>query len=177
LDYPVTLHHFFTSAKHNYFTRPKFEVGKTPTISHQTLEFTADKGISGDRFEESLYPVTFFSLEVAEAIEKASEREIDIKLYRRNITVSGVNLCELIGKQFYVGDVLFEGMAHCNPCTWMNAFIGRGTYRLMKGRGGLRAKVVKGGMLSLGKATLQTDTILTKDPAEVMILSRLPKGL
>ena len=177
MDYFVTLHDLFTSPKHNYFTRPKFEVGQSPTLSHQELHFTEARGISGDRFEESLYPVTFFSLEVAEAIEKAFEKEIDIKLYRRNITISGVNLCELIGKQFYVGDVLFEGMAHCNPCTWMDAIIEKGTYRQMKGRGGLRAKVIKGGVLTLGKATLQTATILTKDPAEAMILSRLPKGL
>ena len=176
-NYPVNLHHFFTSAKHNYFTRPKFEVGTSPTLSHKSLTFQEGKGIKGDRFEESLYPVTFFSFEVAEAIDKAFDKKIDIELYRRNITISGINLCELIGKQFYVGDVLFEGMAHCNPCTWMNAIIGKGTYREMKGRGGLRAKVLKGGMLSLGKVTLQTDTILTKDPAEAMILSRLPKGL
>ena len=175
--YSVVLHHFFTSPKHNYFTRPKFEVGKAPTLLHQSLTFQARRGIEGDRFEESLYPVTFFSLEVAEAIDKAFDRKIDIKLYRRNITVSGINLCELIGKQFYVGNVLFEGMAHCNPCTWMNAIIAKGTYKEMKGRGGLRAKVLKGGTLSLGKVTLQTDTILTKDPTEAMILSRLPKGL
>ena len=177
MDYPVLLHHFFTSPKHNYFTRPKFETGDAPTLLHQELRFKEGRGISDDRFEESLYPVTFFSLEVAEAIEKVFEREIDIKLYRRNITISGVNLCELIGKQFYVGEVLFEGMAHCNPCTWMDAVIEKGTYRQMKGRGGLRVKVIKGGTIMLGKATLQTATILTKDPAEAMILSRLPKGL
>jgi MOSC domain-containing protein YiiM len=114
---------------------------------------------------------------VAEAIEQAFGREIDIRVYRRNITIAGVNLCELIGKQFYVGEVLFEGVAHCNPCTWMDAVIAKGTYRLMKGRGGLRAKVLEVGNLSLGKVMLQTDTILTKEPAEAMILSRLPKGL
>jgi len=177
LDYSVVLHHLFTSPRHNYFTRPKFEVGAAPTHAHQALSFQAGRGIAGDRFEESLYPVTFFSLEVAEAIEKAFDREIDIALYRRNITISGVNLCELIGQQFYVGEVLFEGMAHCNPCTWMDAVIARGTYRAMKGRGGLRAKVLKGGSLALGKTILQSDTILIKDPTETMILSRLPKGL
>lgn len=177
MDYPIILHHFFTSPKHNYFTRPKFEVGEAPTLSHKELQFNVGRGITGDRFEESLYPVTFFSLEVARSIEKAFDKRIDIELYRRNITVSGINLCELIGKQFYVGDVLFEGMAHCNPCTWMNAVIGKGTYQLMKGRGGLRAKVIKGGSLTLGEVTLQSDTILSKDPATPMILSRLPKGL
>ena len=68
-------------------------------------------------------------------------------------------------------------MAHCNPCTWMDAVIVKGTYRQMKGRGGLRAKIISSGTLVLGKATLQSDTILIKDPAEAMILSKLPKGL
>lgn len=175
--YPITLHHFFTSPKHNYFTRSKFEVGDAPTISHPSLSFEEERGIKDDRFEESLYPVTFFSLEVAEAIEKAFNRSIEIELYRRNITISGINLCELIGKQFAVGEVVFEGMAHCNPCTWMDAVIEKGTYRQMKGRGGLRAKVISGGKLALGKTTLQSDTILIKDPVEAMVLSRLPKGL
>ncbi len=174
MDYAITLHHFFTSPQHNYFTRPKFEVGQAPTISHETLEFVSGRGIKGDRFEESLYPVTFFSLEVAEAIEEAFEREIDIRDYRRNITISGVNLCELIGKEFSIGDVTFEGMAHCNPCTWLDAVIQKGTYRQMKGRGGLRAKVLHGGRLSLGKTTLQSDTILLKKPTEAMRLSKIP---
>jgi len=177
LDYSITLHHFFTSPKHNYFTHPKFEVGTEPTRSHQQLTLSEGKGIEGDRFVESLYPITFFSLEVAEAIEIAFNQTIDITLYRRNITISGINLCELIGKEFTIGEVVFVGMAHCNPCTWMDAIIEKGTYRQMKGRGGLRAKVIKGGRITLGKATLQTATILTKDPAEAMILSRLPKGL
>ena len=175
--YSIALHHFFTSPKHNYFTHPKFEVGDALTVSHPSLVFTEGRGIKGDRFEESLYPVTFFSLEVAESIETAFDRPINIELYRRNITISGINLCELIGKQFSVGEVVFEGMAHCNPCTWMDAVIEKGTYRQMKGRGGLRAKVISGGKLALGKTTLQSDTILTKDPAEAMVLSRLPKGL
>ena len=174
---PVTLHHFFSSPKHNYFTNPKFVVGDAPTLSHEELALVPERGIKDDRFEEGQYPITFFSLEVADAIEKTFERRIDITLYRRNITISGVNLCELIGKQFRVGDVLFEGMAHCNPCTWMNAIIGKGTYREMKGRGGLRAKVIEGGTLHLGETRLESDTILIKAPAEAMILSRLPKGL
>jgi len=177
LDYPVTLHHFFTSPKHNYFTRPKFEVGTAETLSHTQLTFKERSGIEGDRFEKSLYPVTFFSLEVAEAIENVFDRFIEIQLYRRNITISGINLCELIGKQFQIGEVVFEGMAHCNPCTWMDAVIEKGTYREMKGRGGLRAKVLRGGRMHLGKTVLQSDTILTKEPAEAMVLSRLPKGL
>lgn len=174
--YPVTLHHFFTSAKHNYFTRPKFEVGSAPTQYPDTLEFRAGRGLKGDRFEEGTYPITFFSLEIAQEIETTFECSIDIALYRRNIVISGVNLCELIGQQFRIGEVLFEGMAHCNPCTWMDAVIHKGLYRQMKGRGGLRAKVIEGGTLKLETTILSSDKVLIKEPTEAMRLSRLPKG-
>ena len=174
--YPVTLHHFFTSVKHNYFTHPKFEVGDSPTVEHQVLEFYEGRGFPGDRFEEGIYPITFFSLEVAQEIETTFQCRIDIALYRRNIVISGINLCELIGQQFYIGGVLFEGMAHCNPCTWMDAVIHKGLYRQMKGRGGLRAKVIQGGLLKLETITLTSDKVLLKEPTEAMVLSRLPKG-
>ena len=59
----------------------------------------------------------------------------------------------------------------------MDAVIEKGTYREMKGRGGLRAKVLHGGTLHLGKIGLQSDTILIKEPTEAIRLSRLPKGL
>ena len=134
-----------------------------------------ERGIKDDRFENGEYPITFFSLEVADAIKKDLEKEVDIAIYRRNIIISGINLCELIGKRFRIGGLLFEGVAHCNPCTWMDAIITKGTYRLMKGRGGLRAKVVEGGKIALGDAMLESDTILTKDADEPMILCRLPK--
>ena len=174
--YKVTLHHFFSSPKHNYFTNPKFVVGDAPTLTHNELFLVPERGIKDDRFENGEYPITFFSLEVADAIEKDLEREVDIAIYRRNIIISGINLCELIGKRFSIGGLLFEGVAHCNPCTWMDAIIAKGTYRLMKGRGGLRAKVVEGGKIALGDSMLESDTILTKDADEPMILCRLPKG-
>ena len=176
METPVTLHHFFSSPRHNYFTHPKFEVGSAPTIRETTLEFEAGRGIAGDRFEKGRYPITFFSLEVAEEIATTFESEIDIELYRRNIIISGVNLCELIGQQFRIGEVLFEGMAHCNPCTWMDAMITKGVYREMKGRGGLRAKVLEGGTISIGKENLKSDIIFTKSATEAMVISRLPKG-
>jgi len=172
----VTLHHFFISAKHNYFTHPKFKVGTTPTQYPDTLEFTAGSGLKGDRFEDGTYPITFFSLEVAQEIEITFGRSIDIALYRRNIVISGINLCELIGRQFSIGEILFEGMAHCNPCTWMDAVIHKGLYKQMKGRGGLRAKVIEGGTLKLETTTLTSAEVLIKEPTEAMRLSRLPKG-
>ena len=176
MDYPVTIHKLFSSPRHNYFTRPKFEVGTSPTIAHEKLSLIREKGITGDRFENGLFPITFFSLEVAQEMEKHFYKASNIELFRRNIIISGVNLCELIGKRFSIGEVQFEGMAHCNPCPWMNTVFGKGAYALMKGRGGLRAKVVTGGDIALGETLLYSDTILVKEAITPLTISRLPKG-
>jgi len=47
---------------------------------------------------------------------------------------------------------------------------------LMKGRGGLRARVVEGGEIKTGVTLLQSATILAKEPAAPLTISRLPKG-
>lgn len=176
MRYPVVIHHLFSSPAHNYFTRQKFDVGQAPTLKHQKIFLEASKGIANDRFEHGRYPITFFSLEVAQEMERAFGFAIDSELFRRNIIISGINLCELIGRRFTIGDVTFEGMAHCNPCTWMDAVIGKGAYGMMKGRGGLRAKVLKGGGLSLGSTVLQSDIILREEAITPLTISRLPKG-
>lgn len=174
MDYPVVIHHLFSSPAHNYFTRPKFERGNAPVICHQAISLDASKGIAGDRFEQGLYPITFFSLEVAELMEKELDKSVDISDFRRNIVVTGINLCELIGHRFAIGTVTFEGIAHCNPCPWMNAVIGKGAYDIMKGRGGLRARVIEGGKLGLGSQLLQCDISLVKTPITALKQRRIP---
>jgi hypothetical protein len=174
LHYPVVIHYLFSSPAHNYFTRPKFEKGNAPVIHHRELSLEASKGIAGDRFEQGLYPITFFSLEVAELMEKELGKSVDISDFRRNIIVTGINLCELIGHRFSIGAVTFEGIAHCNPCPWMNAVIGKGAYAVMKGRGGLRARVIGGGKLGLGRQQLQCDISLVKTPITALTQRRIP---
>jgi hypothetical protein len=164
----VKLHNIFTSSAHNYFTREKFDIGTHPVIAHTSVLLEKNKGLCGDRFEFSLYPVTFFSLEVAKDVCNTLELELELKLFRRNIIISGVNLGQLIGKRFLIGDVGFEGLSHCAPCPWMNAVMKKGAYALMKGRGGLRAKVIQGGILELGEQVLISENRLTKNPLEAL---------
>jgi MOSC domain-containing protein YiiM len=153
----IRIHHIFTSPAHNYFTRKKFDVGENEDISHTSIELQVGKGLQGDRFEHSKYPITLFSLEVAQEVCSLLELELDVKLFRRNIIVSGVkDLNELIGKEFHIGNTAFEGVAHCPPCPWMNAVMKKGAYALMRGRGGLRVRVIKSGTLTLGTHLLQT---------------------
>lgn len=173
--YEVTVGPIFSSPAHNYFTRPKFEIGDAPHITHEQVFMQRGRGISGDRFERSRYPVTFFAAEVADLIAEAHGVTVDVALFRRNILIRGVNLNDLIAQQFRIGEVLFEGVSHCAPCPWMDAAIGKGTYALMKGRGGLRAKVIEGGTLYCGEQVLQCATSLESDLAASSFRRRLPR--
>lgn len=99
-SYPVFIHHIFTSPKHNYFTREKFDVGDAPTLEHKQIKLHKDRGLEGDRFEFSKYPITLISAEVIDEISKELGFEVDPKLFRRNIIISGIHLNSLIGKSF-----------------------------------------------------------------------------
>ena len=170
----IKIYHIFTSPKHNYFTREKFDIGDSPTIEHESVTCEEGKGLKGDRFEFSTYPITLFSLEVAEEVCKEMDMPLDIKLFRRNIVVTGIHLNSLIGKRFKIDEVEFEGLAHCSPCTWMNAVMKKGTYGTMRGRGGLRVKVISGGELSLGESTLYSREEISENPLTPLKRPKIP---
>ena len=173
-SYNIKIHNIFTSPEHNYFTREKFDIGTTPSLEHESILCKEGKGFKGDRFEFSTYPITLFSLEVAEAVCEKMQIPLDIELFRRNIVVSGVHLNSLIGKRFKIGEVEFEGLAHCAPCTWMNAVMKKGVYSEMVGRGGLRVKVIKGGVLSCTEMSLFSQEEISENPLTPLKKPKIP---
>jgi MOSC domain-containing protein YiiM len=89
----------------------------------------------------------------SEAIE-ALAREHGIELAagetRRNLTTRGVNLNELVGRRFRVGDVLCQGTCLCEPCRYLADLTGRPLLRPLVHRGGLRADILSGGVIRRG---------------------------
>lgn len=69
---------------------------------------------------------------------------------RRNIVISGINLLALKGKQFRVGEALFEYTGTCDPCSRMESNLGRGGYNAMRGHGGITARVLRSGRIRVG---------------------------
>jgi MOSC domain-containing protein YiiM len=112
----------------------------------------ADKGIEGDRYfgRKPKLNVTLVQEEFLEAA--ADELGVPNRpgMSRRNITVRGVSLNDLIGKRFCIGAVELEGVALCEPCRNMEKSIGAGAIAALSGRCGIRARVVRGGIIRAG---------------------------
>ena len=85
-------------------------------------------------------------------------------ILRRNVIVSGVDLKGLIGADFELQGVQFRGTAQCAPCYWMNTAFAPGAEKFLAGRGGLRARILTDGRISVGDAELK---ILQSAPAGI----------
>ena len=160
-SYSFEIKHIYISPGHNYYTHDPESPGTHSTHDVDEVEAVAGMGLRGDRFfgykEGFEGQITFFSWEVYEEI--ALELGIADKqpaVFRRNIIVSGLPLNALMGEPFSIGDVAFLGSKHCTPCHWMDNGFGHGALRLLRGRGGLRARILKSGILMKGRNTMKT---------------------
>ncbi len=156
----ATIHHLFTSPGHNYVGHHGKPPGGHPIEEHESIELVAGRGIRGDRFfdwkEDYKGQVTFIDLAVVDAVRgHAGNPALPASAFRRNVVVSGIDLNALVGRRFRLGGVLLEGSEECSPCYWMDEACGKpGTEELMKGRGGLRCRILESGSLRTGPVTV-----------------------
>jgi 8-oxo-dGTP diphosphatase len=69
---------------------------------------------------------------------------------RRTVTTRGVALNGLVGRTFWIGDVLARGTGLCEPCRHLEELTGKPLLRPLVHRGGLRADVVVSGAIAVG---------------------------
>jgi hypothetical protein len=149
----MLIRHLFISPGHNYFGHHAQPAGQHPLVECDTIECIAGQGIRGDRFlgfkENYKGQITFFAWEVLEALR----HELNLPsahpaATRRNVITQGIDLHQLLGTEFELQGVRFAGVEECRPCYWMNnAFRDERVESWLRGRGGLRARILTNGIL------------------------------
>lgn len=144
--------HLYISPGHNFVGHHEQEPSSYPAIEVPRIECVAGRGIRGDRYfdfkEDYKGQITFFSLEVFDALCAAlGVRDCSPGAVRRNVFTRGVDLNTLIGQDFGIQGIRFFGTQEAAPCYWMERAIGSGAKEFLKGRGGLRAKILNDGEL------------------------------
>ena len=149
---PVEICHLYLSPGHNFFGHYGGEPGDHPVVEVPAISCVSGQGIEGDRFfnHKKNYKgqITFFSLEVFDALVQALALEASSPaLVRRNVMTRGVDLNQWIGQDFEVQGVHFYGTEECRPCLWMDQALKPGAEAFLRGRGGLRARILSDGEL------------------------------
>jgi len=153
----MRIKHLYISPGHNYFGHHGMPKGENPILEVPELECIAGKGILGDRFFEFKPDykgqITFFAWENLQRLwDELGVTQRDPSATRRNVITEGLDLDTLIGAEFEIQGVRFLGVEECRPCYWMNSAIHPEAEAWMKGRGGLRAKILTNGIISSAKA-------------------------
>src|SRR5213076_1299699 len=127
-----------------------------PMSAEQSVVALTEGGLTGDRYSEvknrrsADYQVTFIELENIEAFTQATGLPLTPEMPRRNIITRGIRLNGLCGKRFKVGRARFEGLELCEPCDLFAKRTYRQVLKFFVGKGGLRAKILQGGVIHVG---------------------------
>ncbi len=148
----ISIENLFVSPGHNYFGHHGRAAGEHALLAVNEIECVAHRGIRNDRFfdfkENYSGQITFFSIEVFEALRhELALPAAEPSATRRNVITRGIDLNTLAGTEFEIQGVRFAGIEECRPCSWMDSALGPGAEAWLKGRGGLRAKILTDGFL------------------------------
>jgi MOSC domain-containing protein YiiM len=121
----------------------------------------AGRGLEGNRYFFDDAPAgTALTLIAAEAVE-AMEQEHGISLEpretRRNVVTRGIDVNELVGKRFRIGDVECQGVELCEPCASLQAMTKPGVIKGLAHRGGLNADILSDGAINVGDEVVAGD--------------------
>ena len=118
-----------------------------------TVAALPGRGLEGDRYARGVgtfnapgrgYQLTLIEGEVLDEIGLPWEEA------RRNIVTTGISLNALVGERFEVGSVECIGRRLAEPCAHLERIARPGLLRPLVHRGGLRADILSGGMISIG---------------------------
>ncbi len=135
---------------------------REPQLSVSAIQVVAGKGIMGDRYFNHLKKpgqnITFIAAEEVENFNLMTGRSIQACDLRRNIVTRSIQLNELVGKHFQIGEVQFYGIELCEPCKTLGKLLTtpamqpQEVIKAWTHKAGLRANIVTSGFIRVGMA-------------------------
>lgn len=143
--------------------------GAAPMRPVANAQVVVDRGLEGDRYYSKLgtysnqpgsgRDVTLIEIEAIDGLKREYEVQLDPGQSRRNIVTRGIALNHLVEQEFRVGDVVLRGTRLCEPCAHIEKLTVKGAMRGLIHRGGLRAEIVKGGIIRVGDTILAASSL------------------
>jgi MOSC domain-containing protein YiiM len=135
-------------------------------VSVGEIQAIAGEGLEGDRYflktgtfsktPGSGREVTLIEVEAIEALRRDYGIDIDAAQSRRNIVTRGLALNDLIDRDFAVGEAVLRGTRLCDPCAHLEKLTAKGVMQGLIHRGGLRAEVVRSGIIRVGDTIIES---------------------
>jgi MOSC domain-containing protein YiiM len=122
----------------------------------ERVQARAGRGLEGNRYywtEGDAPPgraVTLLAAEAMEAVASEGQVSIEPAATRRNVLTRGIDINELVGKRFRIGDVECQGVELCEPCSHLESMTQPGVIKALVHRAGLSADILNDGEISVG---------------------------
>lgn len=120
-----------------------------PLHEVESVRAVAGQGLEGDRNfrPNGAKPGQALTLVEAENVEGVG---LAAGGTRRQLTVRGVRLNDLVGKRFTVGDVECYGVELCEPCRHLESMTRPGIIKDLLHRAGINADILTDGVIRVG---------------------------
>lgn len=137
------------------------ESPENPMESVEEAEAIAGRGIKGDRYYEKRgtfspephkadFELTIIEKEKVEEFARNSGLPFTVRDARRNLVTEGIELNELVGKQFYIGESKLTAIRLCEPCNYLAKTSYPETLKGLAHKGGLRVQILESGKIQVG---------------------------
>jgi MOSC domain-containing protein YiiM len=125
------------------------------TVSADSVIAIAGQGIQGDRYctldTEPSRQITLIECEVINQFNQETGSELPYAMFRRNLVTEGVQLNNLVGKTFYVGEVKLCGKELCEPCLYLQETLKVvDLVKRLTHKGGLYCEILTSGTIRSG---------------------------
>ena len=120
-----------------------------------SIKVIANKGVVGDRhFKDYNDPYCQLSLIESENIDYYNIKyglNISYIDFRRNIITKEIDLNNLIGKKFFIGEAEVEGIDLCRPCRHLTEMLNeKNILKEFLRKGGLRCRILTTSQINIG---------------------------